>query len=358
MSEIYYRVPKESLEEIYLFHYNYTADKRTKYIWDWEYGDINPNNSLLLAVKYDDKVIATQGMMSVKIAFGRDVFITGKNESLLIDKEHRGKGLSTRLYNYAIREYEKEGISILWGFSRKAIIPLKKADFRIFEGVMKRMVLTTDYKHTQNLLPKSGLNGFKIALFKLALFTATRYSALMLNFRCLFTNTGSKNVERCFKLKNTNDIVHLYNQIISLYPDLIYIYQDKEYYNWRVEKSPSPITTLFLYEKDVLKGYLYLKCEERFCELTDITFIHEKYGMLLIKELLKFRKQNDFKFIYYTGNIKNKLNRSVFTLLGRYGFLKIKGPNHFVLRNFNFKDEGVLNKIENWYINDLWSEGI
>ena len=358
MSELYYRVTIDELNEIYQFHYNYTGDKRTRYIWEWEYGKDNPQKSILLSVKDNGKVIATQGMITIKVAFGEKTYVTGKNESLLIDSNFRGKSLSTRFYKYAISEYEKEGISCLWGFSRKAIIPLKKANFVVFENIIKRMVLPIKFKQAQTIIPKSTANSLKSNIFKMVVFFATIYSKIRIILVKENSFKSLKNIELVNNLKNQNDIINMYIQIKIKHADLIHIYQDKEYFDWRIRNSPFPIKTLFLYENNQLKGYFYLKIQEKFCELTDFTFVQKIYGKILIRELINLIKNQNLGFVFYTGNIKNKLNRTVFKLLRYNGFLKIKGPNHFVLRNFNFQNKEYLFKIENWYLNDLWSEGI
>jgi len=359
MKENFYRVDKQNLLEVYLFHYKYTENKRSEYIWNWEYGINNPQNSLLLAVKDEnDNIIATQGMMTIKIAFGNAIYETGKNESLLIDDAFRGKSLSSRLYKYAINEYDKENISFLWGFSRKAIIPLKKADFKIFEGVIKRLVLPVNFKQAQSIIPTNNLNGLKKHILKFIVLFATIYSKIIFNIKNLQKNKIPKTVEITQDLKKSSDIIKLYDVIKKDFPELIHIYQDEDYYNWRIKKSPISIDTFFLYENDELKGYFYLGKHEKFCEITDFTFVDEKYGKLLLIKLQEIIIINKYGFIFYTGNNTNLINKKVFKLLFSIGFIKIDGPNNFVLRNFNFQVETKLFKIENWYISDLWSEGI
>lgn len=358
MAEVYYRASQDDLEEIYKFHYSYTGDKRTRFVWNWEYGDLNPHNSVLIAVKDNGRIIATQGMMTIKVVVGEEIFLSGKNESLLVASEHRGKSLSSRLYNFALEEYEKEGISFLWGFSRKAIIPLKKANFRIFEGVIERRVLSASYHQTKLLIPKTVTTQIIRISLKVLIFIATCYSWLVLKISKLFGSRKPVNIEITEEIKDSNDIIKLYHQLTKIYPELIYIYQDIDYFKWRIKESPSPIKSFFIYENCNLKGYMYLKVKDKICELIDFTFIYNKDGKVLMRGLLNFIEQNNIGFVFYTGNKKNKLTRKVFNLLWWYGFIKMKGPNHFVLRNFNFSNEDKLFKIENWYLNDLWSEGI
>ena len=358
MAEIFYRVPKEELEEIYRFHYKYIVDKRSQYTWKWEYGSLNPYNSLLLAVKDDNKVVATQGMMSIKISFGNMVSITGKNESLLIDSEYRGKSLSTRLYNYAIAEYEKEDISCLWGFSSKAIIPLRKAKFKIFENIMSRMILSTNINQALQLIPKSNLSNSRGLILKAEVCLATIYSSVIFFLRWMFKYKDKNFTTIHTELKSSNDILDLFDKLLLQNSSLIFTYQDAEYFDWRIKKAPFPIKTFFIYEKNELKGYMYLTIHEKYCEITDFTFIEDRYGKLLMCELINIIRQNHYGFVYYTGNKFNVLIDKVFKLLRKYGFLKMKGPSHFVLRNLKFKEEDVLFKIENWYLNELWSEGV
>jgi hypothetical protein len=357
MSEIYYRVPAEELDEIYRFHYKDAADKRTRYAWEWEYGKMNPRNSLLLAVKYEGNVIATQGMMSIKVSFSDQAYNTGKNESLLIDKAHRGKSLSTRFYKYAISEYGKEGISCIWGFSSKAIIPLSKANFRIYKNIMTRMILSLNYRQAYNLIPERTMRGYRKLIVKPMVFAATIYSKVFYRLIKRKRPEPCDGFELSYDLKNHDDLVNYYKRITSVYPELIFIYQDYEYFDWRIKKAPSPVKTLFLYKNDELNGYFYLTVNEKYCELTDFTFLDAESGSMLIKELISLIRQNNFGFIYYTGNSANNLNRNVLSLLASHGFIKMRGPSHFVLRNYTFSDEERLFKIENWYLNELWSEG-
>lgn len=357
MAEVYYRVSTDELDEIYRFHYNYTADLRSRYTWEWEYGATNPVNSLLLAIKLDGQVIATQGILCIKVAFGNELHMTGKNESLLIDKPHRGKSLSTRFYNYAIGEYEKEGVSCLWGFSSKAVIPLSKAKFRVFDNIMKRMVLSIYYNHAVKLIPKFKKNRLAQIMYKSKILLATLYSSAFFKVYKSLSNKYSEKIELTEELRDSNDLLDLYKDLLVENPDLIYIYQDKDYFNWRIRKSPQAIKTIFLYENNRLRGYFYLTTTERYSELTDFTFTHDLYGNILIKELFAIIDFNKIGFIYYTGNSTNKLNQKVLSLLSKRGFLKMKGPSSFVLRNYSFADEGKLFKIQNWYMNELWSEG-
>jgi hypothetical protein len=62
--------------------------------------------------------------------------------------------------------------------------------------------------------------------------------------------------------------------------------------------------------------------------------------------------------LYYNFNSENALNLYVKSFLTKIGFISIKGPNHFVLRNFTHSESDNFFDIENWYINNLWNEGI
>jgi len=160
------------------------------------------------------------------------------------------------------------------------------------------------------------------------------------------------------KLKNENDILEFYASIRKKNPNMIHIHQDQTYFNWRIEKSPLNIEKVFLYENQTLLGYYYLTNYPKYCEITDLTFIDDKSGNILLRKLAATVQENNIKFLYYTYNAKNLLNQKVSNQLKKFGFLIMKGPNHFVLRNFTHQEGDKFFKIENWYINNLWSEGI
>jgi len=351
-------IEKSNIDPIYLFHFRYTADKRTRMIWEWEYGKSNPNKSLLIAAidPISNDVVASQGIIEYRLCCNNKVYTTGKNESLLIDYEYRGKGVSSKLYDFSIKEYTLNGFEFIWGFSRKAIGPLKRAGFDVFENSVRRMVLVTSNKQAIYFLAKK--NNIKRPFLQTAVFFASVYARLFLKLRSYLLTMANSEIEVVNELKDNSDILALYEMFSTKEPNLIYVHQDKNFIDWRIKKSPLEIKTFYLYENEKLKAYLYITIRDRFLEITDLTFEHKSYGERLLNQLFSLMKETNLKVVYYTGNRHNNLNKTVFRLLFSYGFLSSEGPNSLVFRNLSLSNKKEFTNISNWYLNDLWSEGI
>ena len=71
------------------------------------------------------------------------------------------------------------------------------------------------------------------------------------------------------------------------------------------------------------------------------------------------RKRGDkIGIVYFFGNNRNPLMKTMFKLLGRFGFLKRKHPMSFILRNLSHEEEDSTYDVENWYASALWTEGL
>jgi GNAT superfamily N-acetyltransferase len=273
MDELYTRIQASNLNEVYLFHRHYYGERRTRYIWNWQYGTINPFPSVLIGGKNRNGLIATQGMFSINLKTANGIELTGKNESLLIEESYRGLGLSKKLYNFAIQEYKKENITCLWGFSRKAIIPLQRAGFKVYFNVIQRSVLSLDVLNVINIVNKRKQPVYKKVVGILTSVMATITSKILLKYSAFkITKFEGESLSITNTLRNNNDLLSFYETIREKFPNLIHINQDYDYYNWRVELSPRKIKKRFLYFDNQLVGYLYLTYREQFTEVTDLTF--------------------------------------------------------------------------------------
>ena len=360
MDEIFTRIERNKLDEVYSFHKRYTGDKRTKYVWEWQYGNINPHPSVLIGVNVEGNLIATQGMFAIKLNTASGVELTGKNESLLIEESYRGTGLSKRLYDFALREYKKEGITCLWGFSRKAIVPLQRAGFKVYFNVIQRSILSLDFIEVISLANRkkqSSINKVKNILKSYAGTMISRTIFLFAEIK--FPQHKTSNYTLTDTIINKDDLIEFFARIKELYPNLIHICQDSVYYKWRILDSPLLIISRFLYNEDLkLMGYYYLTLYENFTEVTDLTFYENLSGKILLNDILRIINQKKIKILNYNYNSKNELNRYINGFLVKIGFINTKGPNHFVLLNFLHNEDEDFFNIDNWYINSLWNEGI
>ena len=300
--------------------------------------------------------MATQGVMSIPLICAGKRLMSGKNESLLIEQELRNRGVSAELYKYSLTEYKKEQYCFLWGFSRKALPTLRKADFWVFSKPVSRAILSLSYYKTKDLITANDKPQLKDRLLYAGALLATAYSSAVFKMRSRLTDKNT--LYSTNTILDDDDVCGLFQRFQERYPDMIYIEQNEVYYKWRIGKSPLPIHPIFLYDQKVLVGYIYICIRPNGLELIDFAFTTNKVGKVLLLHLYNFIGRTKCGFVTYYGNKHNALNKRAFALLVRFGFIIMPGPNDFVLRLFDEDlGEEVLN-ITNWYITSLWYEGI
>lgn len=350
----YLHAQPEEFEEIYNFHLSYFGDIRSRYVWQWQYGDFNPNQSVLVVGKVNKRVIATQGAMAINLIINGEKHITGKNESLLIEKEFRHKGVFTAFYDYAFNEYRKAGITCLWGFT-KAIGPFKYVGFS-FDRIIERAILPISYRKTIQLGKVETMPFYKGVIYRVGAVILSLYSRLSLRY---YTNVyGAKHeIEIIDHLKSKSDIIDFFTLIRQNNPDLIHIHMDSCFLDWRINNSPNEIDCYYAYNQDRLSGYLMVEKNKDYTDVLDFNFLTKEVGRSLIGSLMNYLTKSDAEFVIYSGNKLNDQNNLVFQLLCKFGFFRIKGPNGFVLKNLTEVEDSKKSDLKNWYITNLWNEG-
>lgn len=341
-------------------HNNYTGENRTSEKWLWEYRSISPEKSVFVVAKDGDKIIGTQGMLPIYLDIGGEKVLTGKSENTLLDKAYRGRGLLEKMYATAMKDCEKNGMACIWGYTTATKIWREKLIFHVYDGAMKWAILPLDFgtlKKEKSRLLKTH-SKIKSVIVDVAVKSVIIYSR-MRRYLSMFSQP-KKNLgyELMDKPKSWTDVISFYDTLRKEYPNLICIHQDNEYLNWRLYENPynKPIT-FFAYAGDCLEGYLYLTVREKILEITDFMFRNTKAGMCLMNIILNKINEQKIAAVMYSGNIYNPLNKKNFSLLKRFGFIIIKRPSAFVLKNIDRSNDELIYDIRNWCLTDLWSEG-
>jgi len=331
-------------------HQKYYQNKRPLAVWKWEYNSYNPEKSVMIVIDSKGQIVGTQGMIPIYLNINGKCILTGKSESTLIDEEFRGKGLFVEYYNYAISQCEKKNMNCLWGFTRVGNT-LKKVDYKVYEDVMKWAILPYNSKSIKKAAKSKSL------IYSALINAGVIYSQFRLNLKLIRTAKNKKHYEIKSTMKSNDDIIRFYNRLRKKHKHLIHINQDIKYINWRIKNHPLYKTrTYYVYKGRILLGYLYLTIRNEQIEITDLMYLNDDVGNTLIK--LLFNRIPEKCIIIYSGNIKNALNIKVIKLLKTYGFIVMKRPNDFILRNIKYTNEAMLYDIKNWYITDMWSEGV
>ncbi|RPH30777.1 MAG: GNAT family N-acetyltransferase [Bacteroidales bacterium] len=342
-----------AFEELVTFHQKYFGSLRPLNIWDWQYGTSNPFKSILIVGKFNDKIIATQGAFSFDMIIDKEIYQTGKNESLIIEPEFRKKGIYTELYNFAFDEYKRADFYFIWGFT-KAEGPFTKVGFS-FDRIIERAILPLRYKNAIKLAKVENSLAFKSFVIKVGTALTSLYSGILLKYRILtLGRTGE--YEILFDQKSDNDLLNFYLKIDNLYNGLIHINLSNEFIKWRVKKSPSRIITTYSYKGKDLVGYLFIEVGNDYSDIIDFMFLDNGIGNELMKKMYQLINEENIKILVYSGNKLNMLNRKAFSFLKKFGFYKIKGPNGFVLKQFKEVKSSL--ELKNWYITSIWYEGI
>jgi GNAT superfamily N-acetyltransferase len=345
---------QDDIREIYDFHKRYFGEIRSEQIWQWEYGNQNPGDSLLLVARNEQELIATQGMMEIPLLVDGKSYPSGKNESLLIEKDFRRTGLFTRFYQYAFAKYAESGICCLWGFTKR-IGQFQHIGFS-FDRIMSRSVLTLDFRQAVQL-GKVGKKSIPMSLlYRMMIALACLYSRLSILIHRLIPNFYRPAVHDEFK--NPEDLGKLLTEISSRYPRTICIDQNEIFVQWRIQEAPVKIQGIYVYNGDDLQGYLIYELHKQFMEIDDLLFSDVRTGRVLMDELLCYLRKNKIGLVSYSGNRLNALNKNAFRLLRSYGFIRQKGPNGFVLKIFDEDHSGILQNLKNWYITGIWFEGV
>jgi GNAT superfamily N-acetyltransferase len=347
---------KDDFEEVYEMHKKYFGELRSPYVWEWEYGGSNPFKSAFVIARHEDKIVATQGMMIIPLVVNGKVYESGKNESLLIDSEFRGRGLYRNLYQFALDEYGKYNIICLWGFTKKEGA-FTSVGFS-FDRILSRSVLLLDPGRGAQLYKNNKSTALAGKVLKIALYPISFYCRMVFFIKsgCLRNNTNGISVTKA--LKDENDTVILFEKIRGQYPGLIHIHQDRKYMSWRIDKSPREMISCYAYDNNELKGSMVLEINTGYIEISELIYTDYHVGRLMAGELRRIVNEKRPGTVVYLGNKLNAANRNVFSLLSSLGFLRMKGPNGFVLNIYSSTLKDSLLRLRDWYITGLWTEGI
>lgn len=355
---------KDNLSEIEqminLHNANY-KDNRTVDNWLWEYTFNYPDSFVFSVVEDRGKIVGTQGMIPIYLNIKGKSYLTGKSESTLLDKKYRGKNLFQRLYADALSVCRKKNMHCVWGYTTTTLARAglrDKLDFVIFDNILFETKLILDAKILYSELKSSNISIVKKLSKRVLLSLRNMRSKSRLNK----LSKVDKNVK--FRIKKRpigkNDVDKLFSNLRNKYPDLIYLVQDDRYVNWRIYENPNlDYKTIFIYEKNRLRGYCYYLIRSNRAFLVDITFDEPESGKFLLSHLVEKFKSEKVGLISYMGNVENPVIEDIFGLLSEYGFIKNKTTTSeaFVLKNISIEDKSHLQDIKNWYLTRLWTEG-
>ncbi len=350
-------IKDSDLDQAVFFYNNIHREKRTSKQLIWEYKGNYPKSFVFTIIKDDGRIVGTQGMIPIYVNIKGKKYLSGKSESSLLDSKYRGGELFKELYDFAISLCKTRNMCVIWGITHAIKVWKNKLGFSVYTDaiytsilILKPQVFLSKILESKWRLPKKILVSFLILPLNL-------YSSVRMNTHAPFSgNSGEFSIEE--KLRSIDDLRELYRRLRANV-DIIHIEQDDKYIAWRVFNNPNiKYKTCYLYENNRLRAYCYLNINnEKNAYLTDFTFEDYEAGEILLKRVLNQLRLEDVTYVMFLGNIKNPLMARVFDLLERYGFIKRRDSEAFVILSMSNDHKMYLNDIRNWYVNGLWTEG-
>jgi hypothetical protein len=330
-------------------------DNRTLNHWLWEYKCHHSECSVFAVVCDNEKIVGTQGFIPIYLNVQGEKCLSAKSENSLLKPEYRKGTLFKELYAFGLLNCTQRKVCLVWGMTPAVKVWRDKLGFSVFPNAKYTSVcLLKPGSFLKRILKStSGLNKVFLLLSILPVYANSWFR--------MNTRYVSKKKLAIFsvesELRDFIDLENLYGRLKAK-GDFIHIVQDEAFLKWRVNTNPNvKYSRYFVYQEGVLRAYCYLNVNGGEVYFTDFTFETKEAAEALMKHVLKELPSQNPMAIYFTGNIENPLIFQTFSFLKKYGFVKRKDGEAFVILNLSLKDKDFLYDIHNWYINGLWTEG-
>ena len=104
---------------------------------------------------------------------------------------------------------------------------------------------------------------------------------------------------------------------------------------------------------------MYMTCTNGKLFIEDFLFLNRRSAHRLAGCLIELCNQKKIGFVHYLGNSNNFLNKRIFRFLRHYGFISTgQSDPGFILKNLSDDKMNAIYDVDNWYITNLFMEGI
>ena len=139
---------------------------------------------------------------------------------------------------------------------------------------------------------------------------------------------------------------------------IITIYRDIDYINWRIIKNPSIAYKILTYEENMTKGYIIFYIREGILVITDYgcTNVDTVFPVLLNRVLhLGFAEKCWCVHFLDKESLENRKYRKYFK---NYSSIIFKNSIPMVLKIIDNELFDMEKDVENWFITEMFSQGI
>jgi len=278
---------------------------------------------------------------------------TVKSETSFLNKKYRGNNHFENLYFATIKESQKNGFQIIWGFTPAVKVWKSKLNFDTVKSNISEATLIFS-KYPSNNFLKKYITKKSIKIAKIVLFSILR------------------------KLESRNKI-HLtkpelivnseFPQIITLqefqeklskkFDIKVHLNMNEVYVQWRIKGSPLlKYQYYFFYDKSILVGYIIFSIKDDRLSIADFSFLESETGFHMLAYVVNKHSEN-ITSVFYFGNDDSVYNQNVFEVLKKYNAIVKKSEwANTVIKDISINKE-YLNHLDpsGWFINGLWTEG-
>lgn len=330
-------------------------------IWEWEFNSF-PKETILTIINNNSETVGTQFMLPIKLNLAGKEGLSGKCENSYFDDRYRGQGLFQRLFEFASDVSVKKTMKFLWAFTPAIKVYENKLGFSVFSKAMfnyKGLIGKPTYK----LVRLSSGSAIK-AVIKLCI----NYFTFLLYKLKWKLNFGLKSIKRHTKgylIKNEvetfADIDVLYTLLRERNKDLIHIKISEEFFDWRIKNNVNlNYLNKYFYKNGQLKGYYTIALKGTSGNISDFTFDDDQTAIVMMNHLLSELSKKKMVYLNYFGNFENKQNKHIFSILKKLGGkITLNEGMPFVYKDISGEkmNDKSYNKVQNWYLNGLWTEG-
>lgn len=340
----------EDADELVAFHNREFAAHRRREFWRWEYLEHLPGQSVYVVARDRGRVVATQGMIPLRVRQDGRVWLTGKSENSLVAPELRGRGLWQRLYRRALDICSRRGMSAVWGFTpvpaaRRGLAAL---GFSSADVLVEAVAFTRLAPAVANILRST-----RPWITKLAALAAAPACWLMHRLAMLVPPVGVGEFEIVSQPKSGDDLSRLAARIEQNWPGIVRLELDQDYVDWRVNRHPHFHYRLrLMYDRQGPAGIALLNLDRpgRAAVVHLEAVSPAALRWLLGRAVAECPPQTGT--ITVAANRANSMGSEILRAAQTLGFVLRPHQASFVLRQEQF-----LAAPEQWALSLLWFEG-
>lgn len=331
-------------------------------VWEWEYFKRPGYEPFFVVAEHNGRIIGSQALIPIVLMGNKRFILSAKSESTLVCKQFRGQRIFEKLYAKLFEIADQRGIKVIWGFTgaSKAFlqqgftvpislnlghIPLDvDRNFEYFVGKLK--LYYRRLSHFASLPLKIYLLFKHCRLLLCLVYYDMKYRSCA-KYVCSLSKTD-KEFDKLLSIMNEN------NQKKGI----VTIHRDIDYMSWRIINNPRIDYKILTYSKNMMTGYIIFYIREGVLVITDYscTNVDVVFPVLLNKVVhYGFTEKCWCAHFVDKESLENRKYRKYFKY---YSSIIFKNTTPMVLKIIDNELFDKEKDVENWFITDIFTQGI